>query len=289
MVFDTLWYYQAITQTNFDASLINPTTHLNAFFHWKYSWNQSVNIFEKQIFRKWMSPVCETKEQSSCYHGSSNRQDIWHVNSMWPETVDTLTQCGLMISYVILIHKLRLPWQIQHQVIAWNNYDFSWTLTVKCFQSGNSFVNAKMITYCKLYLQMLNRWLRAWLSLLQCISNGLTPILCRAPKIVKLLLQPVTMKLFDTSHMTLMIDHLLSKTTSERWSFKRGSTVPAFKRILFPWCHWDKNILDRPVSQIPQCTCSISHNAPFRTEMCTFLFRMVHCGIWNRCIMGCVN
>ena len=34
-------------------------------------------------------------------------------------------------------------------------------------------------------------------------------------------------------------------------------------------CNW-------PNSQIPQCTCSISHNAPFRTEMCTFLFWMVY-------------
>ena len=41
--------------------------------------------------------------------------------------------------------------------------------------------------------------------------------------------------------------------------------------------------------KIPQCTCPISHNAPFRTEMCTFLFWMVHCGIWDRCIVGCVN
>ena len=39
-----------------------------------------------------------------------------------------------------------------------------------------------------------------------------------------------------------------------------------------------------PNSQIPEGTCSISHNASFRTEMCTFLFWMEHCGIWNRCI-----
>ena len=44
-----------------------------------------------------------------------------------------------------------------------------------------------------------------------------------------------------------------------------------------------------PISQILQCIYSISHNAPFRTEMCTFLFWMVHCGIWNRCIVGVVN
>ena len=36
-----------------------------------------------------------------------------------------------------------------------------------------------------------------------------------------------------------------------------------------------------PNSQIPQCTCS--HNAPFRTDMFTFLFWMV---IWDRCIVG---
>ena len=44
-----------------------------------------------------------------------------------------------------------------------------------------------------------------------------------------------------------------------------------------------------PLSQIPQRTSPISHNAPFRTEMCTFLFWMVHCGIWERCIVGFVQ
>ena len=32
-----------------------------------------------------------------------------------------------------------------------------------------------------------------------------------------------------------------------------------------------------------------THNAPFRTEMCTFLFWMVHCEIWNRCILEYVR
>ena len=31
------------------------------------------------------------------------------------------------------------------------------------------------------------------------------------------------------------------------------------------------------------------HNAPFRAEMCTFLFWMEHCGMWKRCIVGFVN
>ena len=46
------------------------------------------------------------------------------------------------------------------------------------------------------------------------------------------------------------------------------------------------NWLNWPNSQIPECTCSISHNDPFKTEMCTFLFWMDHCGIWNSCILG---
>ena len=33
---------------------------------------------------------------------------------------------------------------------------------------------------------------------------------------------------------------------------------------------------NKPNSQIPQCACHISHNAPFRT------FWKVHCGIWDR-------
>ena len=47
-------------------------------------------------------------------------------------------------------------------------------------------------------------------------------------------------------------------------------------------CNW-------PISQIPECTCSISQNAPFRTEMCTFLFWMEHSGTWNRYILGFVK
>ena len=46
---------------------------------------------------------------------------------------------------------------------------------------------------------------------------------------------------------------------------------------------------NRPISQIPKCTCSISYNAPFRSEIVTFLFWMEHCGIWDRCILGFVN
>ena len=55
---------------------------------------------------------------------------------------------------------------------------------------------------------------------------------------------------------------------------------PTSVRQGFSW-----SINNWPNSQIPACTCSMSHNALIRTEMCTFLFWMEHCGIWNRCIL----
>ena len=39
---------------------------------------------------------------------------------------------------------------------------------------------------------------------------------------------------------------------------------------------------DRPSLQIPQFAFHISRNIPFRTEICTFLFWNVLCGIWER-------
>ena len=44
-----------------------------------------------------------------------------------------------------------------------------------------------------------------------------------------------------------------------------------------------------PNSQIPECTCLISHNVPFKTDMCSFLFWMEHYGMWNTCILGFVK
>ena len=47
--------------------------------------------------------------------------------------------------------------------------------------------------------------------------------------------------------------------------------------IHFVCCH--VKAVNRPISQMPKCTCSISHNASLKTEVCTFLFWMEHCGI----------
>ena len=47
---------------------------------------------------------------------------------------------------------------------------------------------------------------------------------------------------------------------------------------------------NRPISQIPQCIRQISHNAPFcniNVHTCAyFCYKMLHCGIWHRCILG---
>ena len=51
----------------------------------------------------------------------------------------------------------------------------------------------------------------------------------------------------------------------------------------------DNSVVSRAISQIPECTCSVSHSAPFGIEMYTFLFWMEHRGIWNRYILGFVN
>ena len=48
-------------------------------------------------------------------------------------------------------------------------------------------------------------------------------------------------------------------------------------------CYFEQNIKFQRLS-IVICF-YLFHNAPFRTEMCTFLFLMVtlHCGIWDKC------
>ena len=62
-----------------------------------------------------------------------------------------------------------------------------------------------------------------------------------------------------------------------------------------PWTPIDANSLKSPGEdnwpklQIPKCTCSILHNATFRTEMFTLLFWLEQYGIWNICILWFVK
>ena len=77
------------------------------------------------------------------------------------------------------------------------------------------------------------------------------------------------------------IMHYLSSIIQCRWGIHNLKLDPPIIQVTAP-SNW-------PNSQIPQCTCTTSHNASFRTEMCAFLFYMMHCGIWYRCIMGFVN
>ena len=50
---------------------------------------------------------------------------------------------------------------------------------------------------------------------------------------------------------------------------------------------------NRPNSQIPQCTCSISHNASFcnrNVHMCAYFgYKMVHCALFVWCVVGFVR
>ena len=43
---------------------------------------------------------------------------------------------------------------------------------------------------------------------------------------------------------------------------------------------------NRPISQIPQCICPVSRNAPFKTEMCAFIFWMLLYEIWDGYIVS---
>ena len=64
--------------------------------------------------------------------------------------------------------------------------------------------------------------------------------------------------------------------------------------VIFVWCIVGLNRFpqNRPVSQIPQCTSPISHNAPFcnrNVHICAhFCYKMVHCVIFVWCIVGLV-
>ena len=56
---------------------------------------------------------------------------------------------------------------------------------------------------------------------------------------------------------------------------------------------WKKTLVKwGPVAQIPQCTSPISNNASScnrNVHMCAhFCYKMVHCGIWDQCIVGLV-
>ena len=82
--------------------------------------------------------------------------------------------------------------------------------------------------------------------------------------------------IYFRSHLDWEIFCLRTSIVSQEHSFISQKYMP------LPVHNW-------PHSQIPECTCSISHNATSRTEMCTFLFWMLHCGIWNRCILGFVK
>ena len=81
----------------------------------------------------------------------------------------------------------------------------------------------------------------------------------------------------------VMKDHLSWKTTKFGGRFVQTS-------LQYQTTTKHKNVKDhRTISQIPQCTSSIPHSAPFKTKMCTILFWMVHCEVWDMFIVGLFN
>ena len=69
---------------------------------------------------------------------------------------------------------------------------------------------------------------------------------------------------------------LLSSTASENFYSK----CPDISQYLVGHYEWRHQVNEMTFLTNPT-TCPISHNAPFRAEMCIFLFWIVHCGTWD--------
>ena len=82
--------------------------------------------------------------------------------------------------------------------------------------------------------------------------------------------------LFNIAKEYTVTCHLFPSTTISPESSERYCCPTALSSV----CQ-ESVSLNRPISQISLCICHISHNTPFGTEMCTFLFWMVHCEIWT--------
>ena len=90
---------------------------------------------------------------------------------------------------------------------------------------------------------------------------------------IKMLLQ-VTIWLFS---FRMMIMKSILTTSGAMFE----DILSIFSALISSFSIWNWHDL-----QIPQCISTMSHNVPWRTEMFAFLFWIVHCGIWNRYIMG---
>ena len=94
---------------------------------------------------------------------------------------------------------------------------------------------------------------------------------------------------------------IVAKVTA-RWDFScimnkstRHAIVLVWKCISVTWGEWihPTTSSNWPISQIPQCIRQISHNATFcnrNVHTCAhFCYKMLHCGMWHRCILGFVR
>ena len=106
----------------------------------------------------------------------------------------------------------------------------------------------------------------------------------KAPVMRKMFLRHSVI-MFISQHCRLAKPWRLIKRRPPSWSCRgthviSNSRSPGKQRWVSVFC-WTDLITNRSMH--------LSHNAPFRTEMYTFLFWMAHCGIWNRCIVGFVK
>ena len=76
------------------------------------------------------------------------------------------------------------------------------------------------------------------------------------------------------------------KTLSQANKQRKKSLICIKQNGTYVWFHALKcsnwSHMNTPNLQTPKCTCPIPHNTP---EMCTFLFWMVHSGIWDRRVL----
>ena len=85
--------------------------------------------------------------------------------------------------------------------------------------------------------------------------------------------------------------HPMAKISS-KWYFRVSDCIASSEEASIWKLHRTRHrgpCLDTiPNSQISQSTCPLSHNTTLITEMCRFLFWLVHCGIRDRCIVKLV-
>ena len=91
---------------------------------------------------------------------------------------------------------------------------------------------------------------------------------------------------FDYVIMTYLCFSYSDITENGWWNLAKSRVIFL---VIYNYVYRDKFefLYKVKIPQISQCACSISNNAPHRTEMSIFLNWIVYYGIWERCIVAC--